>query len=97
MARLDKDMDTDRPQKREDMICRQIGVEALLYDARAEAIHVLNPTALLIWNLCDGNHSLQDMKEEMMAAFSPAAEHDVLADIQQTVDTFAKNNLLVRR
>jgi len=90
-------MDTDRPLKREDIVCRDMGTETLLYDARAEAIHLLNPTALLIWNLCDGNHSLRDMREELRAAFSLAAEHDVLADIQQTVDTFAKNNLLVRR
>jgi hypothetical protein len=90
-------MDTDRPLKRGDIISRDMGTETLLYDARAEAIHLLNPTALLIWNLCDGNHSLQDMKGELMTAFSLVAEHDVLADIRQTVDTFAKNNLLVRR
>jgi len=90
-------MDTDRPLKREDIVCRDMGTETLLYDARAEAIHLLNPTALLIWNLCDGNHSLRDVDKELRAAFSLAAEHDVLADIQQTVDTFAKNNLLVRR
>lgn len=90
-------MDTDRPLKRGDIISRDMGTETLLYDAKAEAIHVLNPTALLIWNLCDGNHSLRDINKKLKAAFSLAAEHDVLADIQQTVDTFAKNNLLVRR
>ena len=90
-------MDTDRPLQRDDIICRDMGTETLLYDAEAEAIHVLNPTALLIWNLCDGDHSLQDMQEELRAAFSLMAEHDVLADIQRTVDTFAKNDLLVRR
>ena len=74
-----------------------MGTETLLYDAQAEAIHLLNPTALLIWNLCDGSHSLQDMKEELMAAFSLAAEHDVLADVQRTVDTLARSNLLARR
>jgi hypothetical protein len=37
------------------------------------------------------------MNGELMTAFSLVAEHDVLADIRQTVDTFAKNNLLVRR
>jgi len=37
------------------------------------------------------------MEKELMTAFSPTAEHDVLADIQQTVDTFAENDLLVRR
>jgi hypothetical protein len=90
-------MDTNRPLKRGDIVCRDMGMETLLYDAQAEAIHVLNPTALLIWNLCDGNHSLQDMKGELMTAFSLVPEHDVLADIQQTVDTFTKNDLLVRR
>ena len=90
-------MDMDRPLKRRDIICQDMGTETLLYDAQAEAIHVLNPTALLIWNLCDGHHNLQDMKEKLRAAFSPTAEHDVLADIQQTLDTFAENDLFVRR
>ena len=90
-------MDTDRPLKRGDIICRDMGTETLLYDAEAETIHVLNPTALLIWNLCNGDHSFQDMERKIKAAFSLTAEHDVLADIQRTVDTFAKNNLLVRR
>ena len=90
-------MDTDGPLKRRDIICQDMGTETLLYDAQAEAIHVLNPTALLIWNLCDGHHNLQDMKEKLRAAFSPTAEHDILADIQQTLDTFAENDLLVRR
>ena len=72
-------------------------METLLYDTQAEEIHVLNPTALFIWKLCDGHHSIQDMKRELMAAFSLAAEHDVLTDIRQAVDTFADNNLLVTR
>jgi len=90
-------MDMDKPLKRADIICRPMGTEALLYDAAAEAIHVLNPTALFIWNLCDGDHSLQDMEREIKAAFSLTAEHYVFTDIQKTVDTFEKNNLLVRR
>ena len=90
-------MDTDRPLKREDITCQNMGTETVLYDAQAEAIHVLNPTALLIWNLCDGHHSLQDMESKIKAAFSLTTEHDVFADIQQTVDIFEKNNLLVRR
>jgi hypothetical protein len=90
-------MGTDRPLKRDDVVCRDMGAETLLYDAEAEAIHVLNPTALFIWNLCDGNHSFRDMKRKLVAAFSLTAERDVLADVQRTVDTFARNNLLVRR
>ena len=90
-------MNTNRPLKRKDILCQDMGTETLLYDAKVEAIHLLNPTALLIWNLCDGHHNLRDMEKELMTAFSLAAERDVLADIQQTVDTFAENDLLVRR
>lgn len=90
-------MERDRPLRRDDVMCRDMGTERLLYDAEAEAIHVLNPSALLIWNLCDGNHSVPDMEKELLAAFSVAPGHDVVADIRQTVDTFAKNNLLVGR
>lgn len=85
------------PDRRKDLVCQDLGTEVVLYDPQAGAIHVLNRTAHLIWDLCDGDHSLGDIREELMAAFSAAPERDVLADVQQTVDTFAQQDLLARR
>jgi len=40
-----------------------MGEEMVLYDPETESIHTLNPTAHFIWNLCDGNHAMEDIGE----------------------------------
>ncbi len=73
---------------------QEMGEETLLYSTEAEAVHVLNPTAKLIWDLCDGEHTLADIEQALRASFSISAEHDVAADIRQTLETFAGKGLL---
>ena len=74
----------------------ELGDEVMLYDAANEKIHVLNHTAYLIWNFCDGYHTIKDIEEEMNKNF-PAIEYgDVLKDIRATIDDFNKNKLLIK-
>ena len=56
-------MNTTRPVRKPDITVKDIGGETLLYSAAEEAIHILNPTARLIWELCDGEHTVEDMEQ----------------------------------
>ena len=47
--------------------------ERLLYDADAGVIHLLNPTASLIWSLCDGRHGVAEMSAAREAPVRRAA------------------------
>jgi hypothetical protein len=49
------------PQKRADLVIKELGDELMLYDEINEKIHVLNHTAYLIWSFCDGCHTLKDI------------------------------------
>jgi len=89
-------MNTTKPDRKPGIIAKDIGGETLLYSAEEEVIHVLNPTARLVWELCDGQHTVKDVERAIRAGFSVDEEHDVTGDIHQTLEIFAAKGLLAR-
>jgi len=87
-------MNTTRPVRKPGITVKDIGGETLLYGAEEGAIHILNPTAQVIWELCDGQHTVDDMEQAISASFSVADEHDVTRDIRRTLGVFADKGLL---
>jgi hypothetical protein len=83
-----------KPIRKPDITARDVGGETLLYSAEEKAIHVLNPTARLVWELCDGEHTVASMEQAIRANFSVTSEHDVTGDIRRTLETFAEKGLL---
>jgi fructose-1,6-bisphosphatase len=87
-------MNSTKPVRKPDITVKEIGDETFLYSAAEEAIHILNPTAQLIWELCDGEHTVADIEQAIRENFSVPDKHNVAADIQQTLDVFAEKALL---
>jgi hypothetical protein len=86
---------TNTPTRREDLVCRQLDeTETLLYDPETEALHVLNPTARLIWELCDGEHTVADMVAAMESQYAGTEGSDVPGHVRRTLDTLAARGLL---
>jgi hypothetical protein len=83
-----------KPIRRSDIIAQDMGDETLLYSAKDRIIHILNPTARRIWELCDGAHTVEDMAKALRASFSIAPEREVLGDIQRTLEVLAEKELL---
>ena len=83
-----------KPTHRPGIIAKNIGDETLLYSAEEEAIHVLNATAKLVWELCDGEHTAADMERAIRASFSVPDEQDVGRDVRQTLDILTDKGLL---
>lgn len=90
-----KDRETIIPKGRPDILAKEIGQETILYSDTDEAIHVLNATAKLIWKLCDGQHSLEDIARKLQEEFAVPEQHDVFADIQHTIKIFSEKGLLL--
>jgi hypothetical protein len=69
--------------------CRRAGIqrhveggETVLVDPAANVEHVLNDTALALWELCDGETTVEEMVVAATGLFdaeSPRLERDVLA------------------
>ena len=85
----------EKPVRREDVICRQLNeAEAILYDLETGCLHVLNSTAMLIWEACDGAHTPEDMVAAIKEQYARTDNRDVARDVRVTLDTFAARGLL---
>jgi len=85
----------DNPVRREDVIYRQLNeAEAILYDLETGCLHVLNSTAMLIWEACDGAHTIEDMVTVIKEQYARTDSRGVAKDVRATLDTFAAQGLL---
>ena len=84
----------DRPRRRADIVLRELGTEAMLYDPAADRVVRLNATAQRIWACCDGTRDVADIVATLRAAFKVAAEAELEADVRRTLQAFAEAGLL---
>jgi hypothetical protein len=89
-------MHATKPLRREGILSKELGDETVLYHQDGSAIHVLNRTALAIWELCDGAHTVQEMDQSIRSIFDlPNPQVDVAGDIERTLSLFRDKGLLV--
>lgn len=83
------------PKAREDVVFRSLSKEWVLYDPRTQLLHVLNPTAAVVWSCCDGAGSIEDIAAEVCEALTEAPALDqVVAHVHEAVSRFLKEGLL---
>lgn len=66
----------------------------MLLDAKGGAVHVLNATALVIWQLCDGEHTQNEMVSSLREQFDLQGVDTVESDVSQTLKLLADKGLL---
>jgi len=94
---MKKESEEIKPLGKAGVICKKMGEETVLYDPATEALHVLNPTSHFIWNLCDGEHSLEAMIEAIRSNFSDTEDQDIRAHVQRVLAQFESEKLLETR
>jgi hypothetical protein len=59
----------------------------VLYNSCRQQLMTLNPTAALVWECCDGAHSIAMIAQELRDVFpdAPTIEEDVLAVLQEFI------------
>lgn len=62
-----------------DLVTTESGDEVLVYDSRSHHIHHLNQTSAVIWRLCDGQRSLQDLRRMAAIKLGAPVGEDVVA------------------
>src|SRR5579871_547000 len=78
---------TVRPARRADVTETDLDDELILYDPRSGATHALNLSAALVWELCDGSATLEEVAGELAAGFSIPIDR-ALADTAASVAQF---------
>ena len=87
-------MPINKPLKRQDIICRKIGDEAVLYNTETRLVNVITPSAEKVWQLCDGNHDLDEIKESLERENMVQEEDSIEQDIENILAEFKKYNLI---
>lgn len=82
-----------RPKGRSEVLCREVDDGFILYDPEEGKVHSLNSVAAYIWDSLDGKQSLSKISESL-ENFPGAQGHDVLADVEKTVENFQEEGLL---
>lgn len=81
--------------KAEDIISRQIGDEIVVLRDDGLSVHVLNKTAAHVWEMCDGNHELDEIALSLCKRFAVAFA-EASADVQDTISKLEELCLLKR-
>ena len=58
-----------KPKVREDLAVVELDGEAVIYDEDTHDLHHLNPTATIVFGLCDGTATIAEMSGDIAAAF----------------------------
>ena len=84
-----------KPARKPEWLQMEAGGELLLHMSEEDTLHALNATARVIWSLCDGKHSPEDMEAALRASFQIPPEANVRADVERTLQTFVKKGLVI--
>ncbi|MCK6510215.1 PqqD family protein [Myxococcota bacterium] len=82
-----------RPKRNPTVGTRNFDDATFLLDASHAKLHELNATGALIWSLCDGQHDLQTIANQVSALFDVSPEY-ALADLQRFVAILQSKELL---
>jgi len=64
-----------RPRVRQDLAVVELDGEAVIYDEDSGDLHHLNPTATLVYGLCDGSATVAELAADIGEVFGlPAGE-----------------------
>jgi hypothetical protein len=80
-------MNPEKPRRMPDYRLEQMDHELLLFHPAQSTILYCNETSTLIWNLCDGSRSVEEITELLKAAYPESAEA-IPADVRATLNQF---------
>ena len=87
-------LETARPRPVPD--CQAEIMEGELVIIHPDSTQVLhsNPSAALIWKLCDGQRTVTEIKQLLSEAY-PESVEQINADVNETLQLFVENRVLV--
>lgn len=82
-----------KPKMREDLAVVELDGEAVIYDDRNGELHHLNPTATIVFSICDGSATVKELSAEISREFG-VSEDEVERQIRALLREFRKAELL---
>jgi PqqD family protein of HPr-rel-A system len=82
-----------KPKVRSDLTFVQIEGEAILYDPEAVRLHHLNPSAALIFQLCDGSGTVKELARDIAEELG-LPQDDITRQVRRVVEHFKHSGIL---
>jgi PqqD family protein of HPr-rel-A system len=82
-----------KPKARADLTFVQVEDEAILYDPESVRLHHLNPSAALIFQLCDGSGTVKELARDIAEELGLPPD-DILQQVQQVIGHFEHSGIL---
>jgi PqqD family protein of HPr-rel-A system len=82
-----------KPKVRDDITVVEIDGEAVIYDERSGDLHHLNPTATIVFGLCDGTATVKEFSSDIADAFE-APVGDVERQVRALIRSLRNEGLL---
>ena len=82
-----------KPRQKPDFRLEEIDGELLLYHPTNTTIMYCNPSASVIWQLCDGERTVEEIAIVLAAAFEQNLE-TITTDVESTLDLFCKHKAI---
>lgn len=76
------------------IIAKEQESELMLYDTEEDAVHVLNPTARLVYHLHKKGKTLTEIEQEMRNSFQVDDSLDLRGDVMRCVEELQKKGLI---
>jgi hypothetical protein len=82
------------PLRKPEFRLEKMDNEILLFSPTTSNVLYLNESASVIWQLCDGQHSVEEMIK-LLADVYPEAADAMRQDVQETLDLFINNGAVL--
>jgi PqqD family protein of HPr-rel-A system len=82
-----------KPKVRDDLAIVEIEGEAIVYDDQNGQLHHLNPTATVVFNLCDGQSTVKEFAADIADVYS-LPPGDVERQVRALIRAFRESGLL---
>lgn len=82
-----------KPKVRDGLTVVELDGEAVIYDEETTELHHLNPTATIVFGLCDGSATMAEMAADLSAAFDVPVQV-VEPEVRALIRRFRKVQLL---
>lgn len=84
------------PQRKEQVIAQKASSEFLLFDMNDGNYYSLNEVGCRIWELCDGNHSVAQIIETLVAEYDAPAQ-TLAQDVWELIAELQRGKLIVEQ
>ena len=82
-----------KPKVRDDLTVVELDGEAVIYDEETGELHHLNPSATIVFGLCDGTQTSEELSGEISAAFDLPVD-ETTAQVRELVAQLGDVGLL---